>query len=190
MKNTIKRFAVALAAAFIALTIGGDVIAATKQDSKTKMSAKKENELLKAELDSLKSELERYRQELYRSDSIATELINIYEGEKAVPSEVNTPIEYTTEVSDSLLNLWYAHKLVNEENIETIDMDSVKFESNVPDSVYLERIAKMNSFITLPYNDIVKNYIIKYSEKMPTAMGRMIGLCDYYMPIFQEILNK
>ena len=190
MKNTFRKLAVALAAAFIALTIGGDVIAAPKQDGKTKISAKKENELLKAELDSLKAELARYRIELRRTDSIANELINLYEGGKDNSADTCAPIEYTTEVSDSLLNLWYVHRLVNEENIETIDMDSVKFESNVPDSVYLERIAQMNSFITLPYNDIVKNYIIRYSEKMPTAMGRMIGLCDYYMPIFQEILNK
>ena len=190
MKNTVKRIAVAMAAAFIALTVGSDIIAATKQDSKIKISAKKENELLKAELDSLKTELEKYRMELRRTDSIANELINLYEGDKDSPADTCAPIEYTTEVSDSLLNLWYVHRLVNEENIETIDMDSVKFESNVPDSVYLKRIAQMNSFITLPYNDIVKNYIIRYSEKMPTLMGRIIGLCEYYMPIFQEILNK
>jgi membrane-bound lytic murein transglycosylase D len=193
MKNTFKTLAVALAAAFIALTFSNDAVAATKatkQDGKIKISAKKENELLKAELDSLRTELAKYRMELRRTDSIANELINLYEGGKASTADMVVPIEYTSEVSDSLLNLWYAHRLVNEENIETIDMDSVKFESNVPDSVYLERIALMNSFITLPYNDIVKNYIIRYSEKMPTAMGRMLGLCDYYMPIFQEILNK
>ena len=190
MRNTIRRFAVALAAAFIALTISNDAIGATKKDNKNKISVKKENELLTAELDSLKSELEKYRLELYKSDSIATELINIYEGDKTATVDTCAPVEYTKEVSDSLLNLWYVHKLVNEENIETIDMDSVKFESNVPDSVYLERIAKMNSFITLPYNDIVKNYIIKYSEKMPATMGKILSLCDYYMPLFQEILNK
>jgi membrane-bound lytic murein transglycosylase D len=193
MKNTFKTLAVALAAAFIALTFSNDAVAATKatkQDGKIKISAKKENELLKAELDSLRTELAKYRMELRRTDSIANELINLYEGGKASTADMVVPIEYTSEVSDSLLNLWYAHRLVNEENIETIDMDSVKFESNVPDSVYLERIALMNSFITLPYNDIVKNYTIRYSEKMPTAMGRMLGLCDYYMPIFQEILNK
>ena len=190
MKNTAKILAVALAAAFIALTAGGDVAAAVKQDGKTKISAKKENELLKAELDSLKNELEKYRMELRRTDSIANELINLYEGEKDTPADTCVPVEYTTEVSDSLLNLWYVQRLINEDNIETIDMDSVRFESNVPDSVYLKRIAQMNSFITLPYNDIVKNYIIRYSEKMPTAMGRMLGLCEYYMPIFEEILNR
>ena len=190
MKNTVNRIAVALAAAFIALTISYDATAAIRQDNKTKISAKKENELLKAELDSLKTEIEKYRMELRRTDSIANELINLYEGEKDTPVEMGTQIEYTTEVSDSLLNLWYVQRLVNEENIETIDMDSIKFESDVPDSVYLKRIAQMNSFITLPYNDIVKNYIIRYSEKMPTLMSRMLGLCEYYMPIFQEILNK
>ena len=69
------------------------------------------------------------------------------------------------------------------------DMDSVRFESNVPDSVYIERIKRMNSFITLPYNDIVKNHIIKYSEKMPQTIGKILGLCEYYMPQFEEIFS-
>ena len=70
------------------------------------------------------------------------------------------------------------------------DMDSVKFTSSVPDSVYVERITKMNSFITLPYNDIVRNYIIKYSEKMPSGMSHILGLCNYYMPVFEEIFDR
>jgi membrane-bound lytic murein transglycosylase D len=48
----------------------------------------------------------------------------------------------------------------------------------------------MNSFITLPFNETVRNYIILYSEKMPTKMGHILGLCRYYMPIFEEIFNK
>ena len=47
----------------------------------------------------------------------------------------------------------------------------------------------MNSFITLPYNDIVKNHIIKYSEKMPQTIGKILGLCEYYMPQFEEIFS-
>ena len=185
----IRKFAVAVAAAFIALTICGDTYAAARQDKRKKIYIQEENARLKVELDSLKAEVERYRCELRRTDSITNELINLYEGSKAETPDTNI-IEYTAEVSDSLLNIWYVHKMINEDNIDTVDMDSVKFQSNVPDSIYIARIAQMNSFITLPYNDIVKNYIIKYSEKMPATMGRILGLCEYYMPIFQETLNR
>ena len=189
LMNISRIFAVAIAAAFIALTGSAEAEAAQKNDTKKKVSLKSQNESLRTELDSLKAELERCRTELRRTDSMTNELLKFYEPADSSCNQ-NKIIEYTTEVSDSLLNLWYAHKLVAEENPELVDMDSVKFQSNVPDSVYIERIAMMNSFITLPYNDIVKNYIIKYSEKMPATMGRILGLCDYYMPIFQEILNK
>ena len=189
LKDISGNFAVATAAAFIALFLCGDITAAAKKDGKPRMSLKKENAALKTEIDSLKAEIERYRMELSRTDSMVYEMIDFYEGGKE--ESVDTCItEYTAEVSDSLLNIWYAHRLINEEDMDGVDMDSVKFHSNVPDSVYIERIAKMNSFITLPYNDIVKNYIIRYSEKMPATMGRILGLCEYYMPIFQEILNK
>ena len=188
MKHISYRFAVALAAAFIALTFSIDV--AARPDEKNKISPKKENILLKQKLDSLKCEIEKYRNELKRTDSITNELLNYYDKMTKTESSEAAAIEYTAEVSDSLLNIWYVQKLVGEENIDCLDIDSIKFQSNVPDSVYIERIAKMNSFITLPYNDIVKNYIIKYSEKMPATMGRILGLCEYYMPQFQEILNK
>lgn len=189
LKYISGQFAVAMAAAFIALFPCGDITAAPKKDGKPRMSLKKENAALKTEIDSLKAEIERYRMELNRTDSMVYKMIDFYEGGKEVSTDTCIT-EYTAEVSDSLLSIWYAQRLVNEDELDGVDMDSVKFQSNVPDSVYIERIAKMNSFITLPYNDIVKNYIIRYSEKMPATMGRILGLCEYYMPIFQEILNK
>lgn len=157
----------------------------------TKNKLKKQNSELKSELDSLKLELDRYRMDLSAADSINNELMAIYRGNEDSNGTGLLPEEYTAETSDSLLNIWYAHRLANDsEDIESYDMDSVKFESNVPDKVYMERIEKMNSFITLPYNNVVRNYIILYSEKMPTKMAHILGLCNYYMPIFQEVLNK
>ena len=163
LKDISGKFAVATAAAFIALFLCGDITAAAKKDGKPRMSLKKENAALKTEIDSLKAEIERYRMELSRTDSMVYEMIDFYEGGKE--ESVDTCItEYTAEVSDSLLNIWYAHRLINEEDMDGVDMDSVKFQSNVPDSVYIERIAKMNSFITLPYNDIVN--ILLYSSSL------------------------
>ena len=48
----------------------------------------------------------------------------------------------------------------------------------------------MNSFITLPYNETVRNYMVLYSEKMPTKMSNIMSLCQYYMPIFEETFSK
>ena len=188
MKIT-RIIAVAAAAAFLAVT--HDVHAAddSAKDGKVKIRAKEENKILKAKLDSLQTELDRYKAELHYSDSIANEMLSLYEENEGKSASGLNPEDYTAEVSDSLLNIWYTHRMAAEDEVE-YDMDSVKFESNVPDEVYIERIGKMNSFISLPYNDIVKNYIILYSEKMPTKMANILGLCQYYMPIFEEIFNR
>ena len=186
MKIT-KIIAAVSAAAFIALSGVYEAEAKTQKDRRTKKELKAENASLLVQVDSLKAEIERYRAELHRTDSLTNEILDYYEGTQDSDSLI---IEnYTAEVSDSLLNIWYAHKMTNVES-EIFDMDSVKFQSNVPDSVYIKRIEQMNSFITLPYNDIVKNHIIRYSEKMPKTMSHILGLCEYYMPIFEETFNR
>lgn len=191
--NIRKLIAVALATVFAAVAVSaGETATIRKKDNgpKTKIQLKKENVRLKSELDSLKLELERYRLQAEYTDSIEAEMMNLYaENEDKSAAGIN-PEDYTAEVSDSLLNIWYVHKKASSEDIKEYDMDSVRFESNVPDAVYIERIKQMNSFITLPYNDIVRNYIILYSEKMPTKMSQILGLCQYYMPIFEEVLNR
>ena len=193
-----KTLAVVLAAAFFmsASATDRDSLTLVRQSkarfpSVTKSELKSENARMKSELDSLRNIIEKYRIELCAADSINNELMAIYNGYEQVGDTGLAPEDYTPEISDSLLNLWYAHRMANDsEDIEDFNMDSIRFESNVPDSVYIKRLEKMNSFITLPYNEIVRNYIILYSEKMPTKMKHILGLCRYYMPKYQEILNK
>ena len=149
-----------------------------------------ENEMLKKQIDSLKQEIEACRAELRLNDSIARQVRDLYEENEDKMGIGINPDDYSAEVSDSLLNLWYLHKKTFDHSEEEYNMDSVVFTSNVPDEVYIDRIKKMNSFITLPYNDIVRNYIILYSEKMPTKMSSILGLSKYYMPIFYEVFDK
>lgn len=178
-----RYIAVVTAAAFITLS------ADARTDSRKRLSPKAENAALKTQIDSLKAEIARYQEELKRTDSIANELFKTYESDQQ-SSECNEIIEYTSDVSDSLLHVWYAQKLISEEDIDMAGTDTASLTSSIPDSVYIRRIEQMNSFITLPYNDIVKNYIIRYSEKMPATMARILGLCEYYMPIFQETFDR
>jgi len=99
--------------------------------------------------------------------------------------------QYSPEKSDSLLCLWYESRLAPEfDLVHEYDMDSVTFSSNVPDSVMIRRLKQMNSFVTLPFNYTVKNYMILYSEKLRASMGRVMGLSHYYFPIFEEAFAR
>lgn len=182
----IKKIISAATAALIAVASSAAAYAGPKNDGKKKLE--EENKRLLQVIDSLYMELDRYRAESDLTDSLELEMLAAYGEAVERSQEAFEPFEYTTEVSDSLLNIWYAHRQAYAE--DDMDLDSIKFASNVPDEVYIERIKKMNSFITLPYNEIVRNYIIMYSEKMPERMGYMLGMCRYYMPIFEEIFNR
>ena len=92
--------------------------------------------------------------------------------------------------TDSLLSLWYQKRNLNLMDIEPSDIDTIEMTSDIPDSVYIERLQKLNSFISVPYNRIIRNHIIYYTQRMPDKMERILGLATYYIPIFEEIFDK
>lgn len=177
---------VAAAAVFIA-GMANEATAASRKEEKKRLT--EENIRLQSRIDSLRNELEVYRTRLQEADSIKNALLE--PAECAQTQETYKPEieEYTETVSDSLLHAWYNQKNT-EEYVQEINLDSVKLTSSIPDSVYIRRLKEMNSFITLPYNDIVRGYLIHYSEKMKSGMKRIIGLSSYYMPIFQETFDR
>lgn len=147
-----------------------------------KKQIQEENEVLRSELDSLQLLLDHYRGQAALDEREIAALEREME---------ENGFEYTTESTDSLLHLWYKNTLTSDfDAVNEYNMDSVRFSSNVSDTEMMRRLSAMNSFITLPYNDIVKNYIILYSERMPSRMGRVLGLSTYYFPIFEDILLR
>lgn len=126
------------------------------------------------------------------SDSIAGEMIEIYEENGDRIGDRLLHDDHSPEAMDSLLNKWYSNRARNlrAETDLFYEMDSIRLDTNVPDSVLIRRLAAMNPYISLPYNETVKKYMILYSEKMPQTMAHMLALADYYMPIFEETLNK
>jgi len=172
---------------FLAFLLQGNARAQIFMNKKLR----KENIELKSRVDSLRKALDKLKNDKILKDSIADEMIDIYEENKYKTAAGLDPEDYTQEITDSLLSIWYLHRQAsNSEEGAGYDMDSIRFTSNVPDEVMRERLEKMNSFITLPYNDKVRNYMVLYSEKMPTKMGTILGLCKYYMPIFEETFSR
>ena len=149
-----------------------------------------ENTALQSRIDSLKQELGNYQKQLNAADSINQELTRAFEASKKhKPFSIVVPKVYTENTSDSLLDLWYVHNQVKQFKFDP-NIGKNHLQSNIPDSVYIKRLKDMNIFFQLPYNDIVKDYLISYSEKRKKGMAKIMGLCEYYMPYFEEIFHN
>ena len=182
MRHFIKYSFAALAAFSLTFTTV-PASAADREKPKSRKELARENARMREVLDSLISELENVR-------SKAVHHIPEQADEGGLAIEGLLPEDYTLDVTDSLLSLWYVHKSMLKGDTVSFNMDSVHFRSSVTDKEYLQRLADMNSFITLPFNETVRNYIILYSEKMPTKMSSMLALSQYYFPIFEEIFDR
>ena len=142
------------------------------------------NEALMMELDSLYREyadLEVY-EELTEADSLSMDIMG---------TDIIGSVPDTAVISrDSLLSLWYQQRDLNLMEIEPSDIDTIEMVSDIPDSVYISRLQKLNPYISVPYNRIIRNHIVYYTQKMPEKMERILGLATYYIPIFEEIFDQ
>lgn len=92
---------------------------------------------------------------------------------------------------DSLLSVWYKTRPVPVDTFAQLpDTAGVILTADTPDSVLIARLEKINSFITIPFNETVRRYMILYSEKMDEKMSVMLAQSAYYFPLFEEILDK
>lgn len=87
---------------------------------------------------------------------------------------------------DSLINTWYVKLSLR--NVPSENTDSVINE--FPDSVYVERLGKINSVISLPYNPIIRNHIHVYTKTKVEVLQAILGLSDYYFPMIEDIFDS
>ena len=155
-----------------------------------RLSEKKRQNLLIEELQHRIDSLQMAFDSLYNEYQMLSAPANDQDGDILVDDDIENLIEYNSDNIDSLLNLYYIQKQidVNEFDVSTLELDSLT--SNIPDQVYIDRLQKMNSFIPVQFNKAVKNAIIRYTERMPMATSRIIGLSTYYMPLFEEIFDE
>jgi membrane-bound lytic murein transglycosylase D len=89
---------------------------------------------------------------------------------------------------DSLLNLWYVNQSL-ETAVDDYDPEADTLLPDFPDSIYMARLAEIPSVVDLTYNRIVKNYINVYTRKRREQMRFMLGLSEYYFPMFEEVFD-
>lgn len=154
-----------------------------------KKSSKKE---LNIEISNLKHTIDSLRQELEfgsipmvdtitENDTINPGGLHFFDSEDFIDPTIST---------DSLLSMWYVQNNLTLDDGSIVDLDTEMLTSDTPDSVFIARLKAINSFIPLPYNNIVKNHIIYYTQKIPNKIDLILGLSSYYLPQFEEILDE
>lgn len=88
---------------------------------------------------------------------------------------------------DSLVNTWYV-QLALKNNPDLFSGDSAGLE--YPDSVYSNRLSKINSLIQLPYNSIIRSHIHVYTVRQRLQFAAVLGLKDYYFPMIEDIFDS
>ncbi len=88
---------------------------------------------------------------------------------------------------DSLVNSWYVKlALTNNPGLISDDTTGVMFS----DSIYKERLGRINTIIKLPYGSIIRNHIHVYTVRKRELFSAILGLKDYYFPMIEDIFDS
>ncbi len=86
---------------------------------------------------------------------------------------------------DSLLADWKAKNFID------LGKDCSTSDENplFSDSIYIDRLSRIPAIIEMPYNEVVREFIEKYtSGRLRQRMSLMLSLSNFYIPMFEEAL--
>ncbi|MBP5688658.1 MAG: transglycosylase SLT domain-containing protein, partial [Muribaculaceae bacterium] len=117
---------------------------------------------------------------------LGTEAKNILSLKESITDNaIVFPSSFETNTKEMMEN-WYLknYAIIDESNIESRDYGLVS------DAEYIRRLKDLPTEIEMPFNQIVKSYIERYVVRSRTLVAQMLGMCPYYMPIFEEALER
>ena len=122
------------------------------------------------------------------------EYIELDTTEVALPDSMEILVSDSTEVYpesmeadlNTLLTNWYIQQYA------VVDNSCLENSVNVdyPDSVYIRKLSQLPTVIEMPYNSVVRRYIDMYVQRRRALVENLLGLSTYYMPIFEEALER
>jgi len=116
----------------------------------------------------------------------ALDTISGYEKYYSIPDETMKKI--FSDKLDSMLSSWYVQNAFLLDSTELAEADTLK--QTLPDSIYIQRLQSMQSAVSLSFNNTVKGFITMYTVRKPKLVAVMLGLGNYYFPMFEEALAK
>lgn len=86
---------------------------------------------------------------------------------------------------DSLLSDWKAKNYIDLNK----DCSTAEVNPLFSDSVYIDRLSRMQTVMEMPYNEIVRKFIDLYAGRLRNQVSFMLSAGNFYMPIFEEALD-
>lgn len=74
--------------------------------------------------------------------------------------------------------------------IDTTDCQSDTLITELPDSIYKIRLQALPLIIEVPYNEVVRKYILRYIKHSPRQLAALQRKSEYYFPIFENIIAR
>ena len=118
---------------------------------------------------------------LAQTNEEETVTVTNYQGKK---ESIELPASMTQEL-DSLMNLYNTKMYLKaDDDCNLPDINPVYDEQT-----YKDRLAQLPTVIEMPYNDIVRKFIDRYSSDLRRKVAYMLGAQNFYMPVFEEALE-
>ena len=74
--------------------------------------------------------------------------------------------------------------------LDTTECTSDTLITELPDSIYKQRLQALPFVIEVPYNEVVRRYILRYVKHSSRQLAALQRKAEYYFPIFEDILAK
>ena len=87
---------------------------------------------------------------------------------------------------DSMLNSWQARNMLHNFNGEGTENEKVQFS----DTMYAKRLAALPTIVRMPYNNMVRSCIDRYTKKGRSQVSYLLGISEYYFPIIEEEIDR
>ena len=108
-----------------------------------------------------------------------------------IPPDTLQTAQANTIIADSLtaveLPLFFDEALAW---IDTTECESDTIITDLPDSVFKARLQALPYVVEVPYNAVVRNYILRYIKRSPRQLASLQRRAEYYFPIFEDILAR
>lgn len=94
-----------------------------------------------------------------------------------------------TDSYDSMLNSYYLRRHKHHSLRSHTEFSLESFDA-LPDSLLRARLQALHTVIPMTYNAEVRSFIRFYLKHMSTRLDVMLTLCEYYHPMFENVLDR